>query len=238
MAAQLVFKRLEKKYIVTDAQRDAFLDAVYERIMPDEYGRSTVCNIYYDTPTYRLIRASIEKPVFKEKLRLRTYGVPTDDSRAFLELKKKYRGVVYKQRVAVTYREAESFLSGGDFPEVSEKNQRVLREIDYFIHHYGGLLPATAICYERDPYRSREDSELRFTFDSDIVFRTENLDLRKGSGGKRILPDGMNVMEIKCFGSMPVWVAKALDENRIFPVSFSKYGKAYTDNFRFDGNIA
>ena len=89
-----IFARNEQKYLVTDAQYTAFLEAVSDYLREDEYGKSTVCNLYFDTPSHRVIQRSMEKPLYKEKLRLRCYGAPHDDSNAFVELKKKYKKVV------------------------------------------------------------------------------------------------------------------------------------------------
>ena len=93
------FERRELKYRITDAQRAALEAAFDARMVPDEHGESTICNIYYDTADYRLIRASLEKPAYKEKLRLRSYGVTEPGGEVFLELKKKYKGIVYKRRI-------------------------------------------------------------------------------------------------------------------------------------------
>lgn len=227
MGFQTVFKRYEKKYMVTDSQKQKFLAAICGYIRPDEYGESTICNIYFDTPNYQLIRTSMEKPVYKEKLRLRTYGIPSADSTAFIELKKKYRGVVYKRRISVNYLQGCQYLSKGVKPQC--KNQQVLSEIDYFIDFYKGIKPSVALFYDRTAYYCKTDRELRFTFDSNIRYRKNKFDLRYGDEGKHLLPDGVSILEIKCLGSMPVWLTRVLSELGIFPASYSKYGKAYTE---------
>ena len=86
-----VFKRYEKKYMLTKEQYESFKEDIDDFMKIDEYGLSTICNIYYDTVDYKLISRSIEKPIYKEKIRLRSYGIPTPDSTVFLELKKKYK---------------------------------------------------------------------------------------------------------------------------------------------------
>ena len=232
MGYQMTFKRYEKKYIVSDAQKAAFLAEIADRIEPDKYGRSTVSNIYFDTPNYRLIRASIEKPVFKEKLRLRAYGTPEDDTNVFVELKKKYHSVVYKRRINLKYAVAYDYLINGVRPP-KVKNKQVFSEIDYFINYYEGLRPAAAIFYDREAYYCSENKELRFTFDSNIRYRHENFDLRNGSEGTHILDEGLSIMEIKCLGSMPLWVTAALSKHKIFPASYSKYGRSYETGFPY-----
>ena len=219
-----VFQRVEQKYLLTDAQYTALWDVLQPYMKPDAYGRSTVCSIYFDTPDRRLVRTSLEKPVYKEKLRLRTYGVPKPDSPAFVELKKKYKGVVYKRRIMLPYAEAFRWLCGGEAPE---KDSQIQSEIAWFLQFYGDLEPAAALCCDRDALYGREDDSLRVTFDEAIRWRVEDVDLLHGDGGAQLLPDGVRLMEIKAVGGMPGWLADALGELHIYPTSYSKYGSAY-----------
>ena len=84
-----VFKRYKLKYVLTPAQYEAVLARAAARLRPDEYGRTAIQSLYYDTDDFRLIRRSIEKPEYKEKLRLRSYGLAGADDRVFLELDRK-----------------------------------------------------------------------------------------------------------------------------------------------------
>ena len=220
-----VFKRYEKKYIVTSSQKEKLVETMLDYMTPDEYGQSTICNIYFDTPDFRIIRSSIEKPLFKEKLRLRSYGVPGQDSNVFVELKKKYKGVVYKRRIHMSYVDSLEYLLKGVCPE--KANPQVLNEINYFLSVYPGIRPAVSLFYDRTAYYGKTDRELRITFDSNIRFRNKNLDLSKGSDGSSLLDEEKSIMEIKCIGSMPLWLSAELDRMEIFPTSFSKYGSAY-----------
>lgn len=221
---QSIFERYEKKYIITSSQKERLLSHIGELVVPDEYGESTICNLYFDTPDYRLIRASIERPVFKEKLRLRSYGVPNAESNVFVELKKKYKGVVYKRRVNMTYEDAIDILCRRNMPRA---NGQVLGEIAYFMGHYEGLRPSVSIFCERTAYYSAEDEQLRLTFDRNIRFRNQLLDLSLGSDGTEILDSDLCILEIKSLNSIPLWLSRALDELEIYPRSFSKYGKSY-----------
>ena len=224
MGIQTVFERTEKKYIITAKQRRQLLEIINEHIKPDEYGESTICSLYFDTDDYRLIRNSIEKPVYKEKLRLRSYSTPKRDSKVFLELKKKYRGVVYKRRRTLEYKTAVDYVNNGNMPDDSQ----IMKEIDWAMHFYNGLKPKMFIAYDRTAFYSKTDFNLRLTFDKNVRFRTENLELSKGSYGERILSPEMCIMEIKALKAMPLWLTSALNELNIFPGSFSKYGTAYT----------
>ncbi|HPD88866.1 MAG TPA: polyphosphate polymerase domain-containing protein [Oscillospiraceae bacterium] len=219
-----IFERHELKFLINEWQRRFLEQALRERIVPDPHGESTVCNVYYDTPDFRLIRASLEKPVYKEKLRLRSYGPALPDDPVFLELKKKYRGIVYKRRISVTEQEAVDFLNGAaSLPEESQ----ISREIDYFVQFYQDLGPAMYLSYDRAAFFSREDPDLRVTFDKKIRWRTEDLRLSEKPGGASILAPGQSLMEIKAADAIPLWLVDLLNEGQIRQISFSKYGRAY-----------
>ena len=220
-----IFRRIEKKYLITEAQSRALLERIGPDLKADAHGESTVCSLYLDTPDWLLIRNSMEARTYKEKLRLRSYGTPGPDSRVFLELKKKYRGVVYKRRVALTERQAEAYLRSGIKPFDSQ----IFRELDYAMAFYRNPRPAVALCYERRAYTVPTVPNLRLTFDTHVRYRTEELTLSAGTAGREILPADAVILEIKTDGAMPLWLSRALDECLIRPASFSKYGTAYRD---------
>lgn len=219
------FERRELKYRITDAQRTALESAFSSRMIPDEHGESTVCNIYYDTPDYRLIRASLEKPAYKEKLRLRSYGVTEPGGEVFLELKKKYRGIVYKRRITLPEDAAGEFIAG--CAPLGGEHGQIGREIEYFTRFYAPLRPAVHLSYECSARFSREDRDLRVTFDRNICFRCEDVSLTLPAGGRRILPEGESLMEIKAAAALPLWLVSELDALGIYQSTFSKYGEAY-----------
>lgn len=219
-----VFRRVEQKYLLDYAQYTALMAVLEPHMRPDEYGRSTICNIYFDTPDRRLVRTSLEKPVYKEKLRLRTYGVPKPASTAFVELKKKYRGVVYKRRAPMPYTAALDWLCGGGVPEGAGQ---IHREIAWFLQFYGDLEPAAALFYDRTALYGRTDSSLRITFDEAIRWRDCDMDLCKGDDGIPLLEERQYLMELKAAEGMPVWLSDALCALEIYPTSYSKYGSAY-----------
>ena len=221
-----VFQRIEVKYLLSDRQYTELLKRLENMAAIDSYGRTSILNIYFDTPDFKLIERSLEKPVYKEKLRLRTYGVASDDTNAFIEIKKKYKGVVYKRRINMPYKEAMDYLTKDK--ELKERSQ-ISDEIDYFKHFYKGLKPAMAISYDRIAMAGIEDPDLRITFDENIRWRTENLSLTEGNVGKDILLPGQHLMELKIAGAMSIELAKILDELNIRKTSFSKYGKGYVD---------
>ena len=218
-----VMKRYELKYIVSAEQR-AFLESALEGHMKiDKYGITSIASLYYDTLDYRLIRNSIEKPPFKEKIRLRSYGIATDDSPVFLELKRKYDGVVYKRRVQSTIPVVESFFRrDGDIAA----NGQIAREIAYFRDFYGTLVPACLIVYDRAAYYE-PGGDLRLTLDGNPRYRIDQLDLKTSMEGTSLLPEGYSILEIKVQLAMPLWLTHILDEGKIYRASFSKYGEAY-----------
>ena len=219
---QSCFKRYEKKYLLTQEQYRAMRFGMAQYMDPDEHPRYSISNIYYDTESCELIRASLEKPAYKEKLRMRSYGVPGSRDKVFVEIKKKYDDVVYKRRVTMEMMSAERYLrgaQGGDGSQIS-------REIDWFLHLYRPE-PKVFIAYDREAYAAADGGELRITFDTALRARSNDLDLRLGDHGVPLLSDDRILMEIKIPGVSPLWLARLLSENRIFPTSFSKYGEYY-----------
>ncbi len=221
MANSGVFRRVEKKYTVTTAQMELLVQALSPYLCPDDYHRYTLCNVYYDTPNNDLIRRSVEKPVFKEKLRLRSYGVPTEEQNIFLEIKRKYDGTVYKRRIEAPFRDIMEYMEKGICPACGQ----IFCEIEYFRSIYD-LVPKILIAYDRWAFRGREDKSLRLTFDSNIRYRTENVSLLCDEG-QPLMEGDLHIMEIKANGAIPREMAKILCRMEIFPSSFSKYGVAY-----------
>lgn len=221
---QMVFQRYEIKYLLTGKQREKIMAAMKPYMALDAYGHSTIRNIYYDTDTYRLIRTSLEKPVYKEKLRVRSYRLAGPEDEVFVELKKKYDSVVYKRRIGIPQRCAAEYLAGRAQPPV--KNQ-ITDEIAYFLQFYKTLKPKVFLSYEREAYFTIEPSEFRVTFDENILWRETDLSLRKGIYGEAILEPGQVLMEIKTAGNLPFWMVRVLSEEKIRKTSFSKYGSAY-----------
>ncbi len=220
------FSRYEVKYFMTPAQQAELLPLLEEHLSMDSYGRHTISNIFFDTPSYEITRASIEKPVYKEKLRVRAYGTPDPQTgRVFVELKKKYRHIVYKRRIALPVPEANAFLLEGVRPASSDP--QITREISQFMamHHPA---PRVFLSYDRIAMFGRDDPELRITFDTNLLWRDTDLDLCSGAYGAPILPDNRVLMEIKVPGAMPLWLARLLSEKRLFRTSFSKIGTCYT----------
>ena len=223
---QTCFERYEKKYRITAAQQQALLAGMQPYMTADAYGEYTICNIYYDTDDWRLIRASLEKPVYKEKLRVRSYGTPTPDGKVFVELKKKYDGVVYKRRITVRAGQVGPFLAGRlpgqDFGQIG-------REIQWFQNFYH-TQPKVYLAYDRQAFAGIEDPDLRITFDTGLRWRDTDVDLCRGDYGAPILPAGEILMEIKIPGACPLWLSRLLSAVGAFPSSFSKYGTCYKDH--------
>lgn len=224
MAIQAVFKRYELKYLLSQAQKETLCKAMEAYMKPDQYGRTTIRNLYYDTDTYLLIRRSIEKPAYKEKLRLRSYQKAGAEDIVFAELKKKYSDVVYKRRIALPNREAMAWLSG---EKPCSRHTQIAQEIDYVLQLYGNLHPTVFLSYEREAYYANDGSDFRVTFDDTILCRQEELSLDSQAYGTPILPQDRVLMEIKCSGGIPLWMTQVLSKEKIYKTSFSKYGTAY-----------
>ena len=218
-----VMKRYELKYLLSPAQTEFFKERIKGYMELDQYGLTSIASLYYDTPTYRLIRTSIEKPMFKEKIRLRSYGLATDDSPVFLELKRKAYGIVYKRRVQSTIPAVNKFFEKeGDICAGGQIN----REITTFRDYYEELVPACLIIYDRMAY-FQPNGDLRLTIDHNPRYRSDYLDLKYSMEGISLLLEGYTILEVKVQQAIPLWLTDILSEGKIYKSSFSKYGEAY-----------
>ena len=219
-----VMKRYELKYLLDRGQTAFLVSCLNGRMEPDRYGLTSIASLYYDTPDFRLIRASLEKPAFKEKIRLRSYGIATEESPVFLELKRKASGIVYKRRVQATLPEVRRFFAGenGLFDD-----RQIGRELEWFRDCYDPLRPACLIIYDRVAYYE-PGGDLRLTIDFNPRYRTETMNLTSSMDGIPLRPEGDTILEIKVQGAMPLWLTAILDAGQIYKSSFSKYGEAYS----------
>jgi SPX domain protein involved in polyphosphate accumulation len=217
---QYIFRRVEKKYFITKEKADALRRELGDRILADVHGKSTINSLYLDTDSFLLIRNSMSAREYKEKLRLRSYGEMRPDGKVFFEIKKKYKGVVYKRRVDMTCEQALEYIKTGQKPIDSQ----IMREIDYAMKVYGKIHPSLMISCEREAYYFAENPSLRLTFDYDIRYS-----VYPSQEQKRVIDSDGAVMELKCDGAIPPWLSLILNSHKIYPSSFSKYGRSYID---------
>ena len=218
------FARVETKYMLTLPQAVFIGERLAARgFSRPDFGSPTVQSLYYDTPDHLLIRQSLERPAYKEKLRLRAYGEPGRLTQSFVEIKKKYRGVVYKRRFALPLEEAIAGLRSGELPESAGQ---VGRESLWMVRRYG-LLPAAVITYDRDAWFSGTDDSVRITFDRNLLFRSRDMDLNARADNLPLISADARLMEIKTPGTYPLWLARLLEEAGARRVHFSKYGLGY-----------
>ena len=222
MAEQMIFKRYEIKYMLTQEQYNRIVEGMKEEMKPDEWGRNTNLSLYFDTPDFLLARRSAEHPLYKEKLRVRSYGLAKPDTKVFIELKKKYDGVVYKRRIGMEEKDAERYLLHDEKIEHSQ----IEAEIDYTKQRYKGLQPKVLLSYDREAWYAKDDHEFRITFDQNILWRETEVDLSTGIYGEPLLKEGQVLMEVKAGGAIPLWFVKLLSEEKLYKTSFSKYGNA------------
>lgn len=215
------FKRHEVKYLITINQYINLINYLSDKVEKDVFYKSAIYNVYYDTDNFELIRKSIEKPIYKEKLRIRLYDKPTLDSSVYVELKKKYDHIVYKRREKIAYK----YILNNSFLECVET--QIDKEIEYFNDFYGGLTPKMFLSYEREAYYFKTDKQIRITFDTNIKYRTENVNLLPSISDIKLLPNNFVLMELKVPFSIPYDLTKYLSSEKIFKTPFSKYGTAY-----------
>lgn len=237
-----VIDRIEKKYLITSKQKEAFLKQIAENMEKDGYFISEVFNLYFDTDNYDLIIQSIDQPVFKEKLRARSYG---GYDRVFLEIKTKLRGKEYnvghKRRIMITHKDFEQFaLRKKTLAELSQRavetadDLQIAKEVDYLVERFD-LKPKIMVAYDRESYKGEDG--LRITFDENLRYRTTNLKFNRPKRGKMYFEGERNIiMEVKAHGVLPLWLVRTMSEQKAFPQQFSKVGKIYT-KIRKEGNV-
>ena len=227
-----VFNRDEKKYMMNEKTYNQLLLRLDDYMELDAYNVGqefySISNIYYDTIDDTLIRNSIEKPVYREKLRMRSYGIPSIEDQVYIEIKKKYNGKVNKRRTAIKLAEAYDYFNNDIYPDLNQNqiNKQVFNEIDYFKNFYN-VVPKVHISYDRRAYFEKNDGNFRLTFDTNIKARRENIKLEAGNDGERLLEDGKFLMEVKISNAAPIWFTKLMSELNIYPTSFSKYASEY-----------
>lgn len=231
--AKEVFSRKEEKYIVSKSLYEKIVNECADRMVADEYSKDNsfyqICNIYYDTEDNNLIRTSLQKPKYKEKIRLRSYGTPNQNSKVFLEIKKKYKGCVNKRRTTFKLSEAYRFANTGTIAEVKDyMNAQIINELSYAIKLYN-IVPKVYLAYKRRAFFGADNPEFRLTFDKDIIARRSDVGLEFGIFGERVIPENTMIMEVKYSERMPLWFIEILRNNNLQKTSFSKYGTEYTN---------
>ncbi len=227
------FNRFESKYLIDENTFNKLCNSFGERMILDAHNKNgesyTIRNIYYDTEDDQLIRHSLSKPVYKEKLRIRSYGEPSLEDEVFVEIKKKVSGLVNKRRSTMILKDAYEFLKTGILPAVKpNQNRQVLKEIAFVLQNHS-LKPKLYLAYDRVAYFGSEDQDLRISFDLEIRSRRKDVAFEAGDFGTKLLKDGRIVMEIKVGKSYPLWLVDLLSQNKIYPTSYSKYGAEYKD---------
>lgn len=243
MHAKDVFERVESKYLLNAMDYEHLMSQIGPRMCENEFSHCTISSLYYDTDAFEMISRSLEKPLYKEKLRIRAYDMPDEHDAVYVELKKKFKGVVHKRRIAMTPKGSAAFMAGMPYEQaamrfpladcelqsmtLSTKSLQIAREIQACRSHWRNVAPAMMIIARRDAYTDAADPELRITFDHEPRWRSENLSFAAGLNGNPLLPSGQVIMEIKCLGAFPLWLSATLAALRIYPHSLSKYGHAY-----------
>lgn len=224
-AALYKFERIEKKFWMGEEQYHNLLPVLEANTIPDKYGESTICNIYYDTPDYALIRRSIERPLFKEKLRIRSYGMPGEDDIVFVEIKRKLNGIGYKRRIKVPFNMAKNLLRG---EPIDCDNPQIEKELLDFVGRYKPA-PAVYLSYRRYAMIGKSDPTLRVTIDRNLRYRLTDLEHPSPDNMNPIMEDASEVlMEIKAPAAIPIWLADEMSRLKIYQAPFSKVGFCYT----------
>lgn len=227
MKYQKSFKRYELKYMISKEEKNKLMPLLEQYMDPCKFRTSQIRNVYYDTPSFQLIRNSLEKPMYKEKLRIRSYkDVETDKDEIFVEIKKKYDSVVYKRRLSMPMNSALEWLDGN---LALKPDSQIGNEIECFVERYDSLTPSMFVSYDRESFQGKEDKDFRVTFDTNISAEKGVVSLAIPEHVTRLIDEGHVLMEVKTATSIPMWMARFLSEEKIFKKSFSKYGTAYKE---------
>lgn len=225
MKLKNVFQRKETKYLIPTTQFHSFLKDLKKQMQIDEYGLHTILSLYFDTPDDRFITNSMTKPKYKEKFRVRSYGIPKETSMVFLEIKKKVNGIVYKRRMPLTYAEYLQWLDQKHF--LKNEDEQIPQEVNWLFKRNPDLSPKTMIMYERMSLFGTSDPDFRVTFDQNIRFRSTNLDLSITGEETLVAPEIGVLMEVKALGAYPLWFVELLNDYQLRKGSFSKYAETY-----------
>lgn len=227
-----IFRRIEKKYLLNEDTYNKLMEQIKEHLEEDYYYKSTICNIYFDNDNNDLIIKSLDKPLFKEKIRLRSYGIPTLDNDVYLEIKSKCYGIVNKRRIAIKLKDFYNCLN----KEFISDNKQIADEINYYIK-LNNLKPHIFLGYNRLSYYDKDNKDFRITFDTNIRSRYDDLRLEEGDAGKLLFNEKVYIMEVKVLGALPMWFVNILSSLNIYPESFSKYGNIYMKNFKEESYV-
>ena len=219
------FLRTEYKYRLTGEQLETFLELAGNSLVPDLYHRYTVYNIYCDSADDRMIIRSLEHPDYKEKIRLRSYTEPDENTPVFLEIKKKYDGLTGKRRIVLKEKDALLYLREGRKPAM---DTQIFREIDYAVRLYRPV-PKIFAAYDRVCFASAEEDDVRVTYDTNIRYRDRDVSLHIDGSETRLTDDDTYLLEIKAAERCPLWLTAILSEMKLKRCSFSKYGSIYRE---------
>lgn len=222
---QTIFSRNEKKYQITQHKAAQLVEAISNKMKPGKYGTYWVQNLFFDTDNWDIIHTSMEKPHYKEKMRLRCYGTPETTDRMFLEFKKKYDGVVYKRRFPIVPAELANYTIN---EILSRANTQIAKELVYHIQQKG-VTEKFYISYNRQEFTGVHDEDLRLTIDSNISYRLDSLFFTQPQLDCSALDPNKFLLEIKMPLSIPLWLSHILSDLGIFASSFSKYAACFTD---------
>lgn len=236
------FKRYEKKYLITKEQLDAILPQLLEYTELDPFclggNMYRIYSIYYDTDNHDVIRQNSSKPVYKEKMRIRSYYDRKDpEDKIFMEIKKKSEGQGNKRRIKLKIKELEPFVNDGIMPETHDYlSAQVAKELAYYLK-MNKVHPALYVQYDRLALFGKEDKDFRMTFDTNVRVRRSNFQFGESDEDELLLPGGEYIMEIKILGAMPLWLTEILDKNKLYSRGFSKYGVKFKQDLQ-NGKIS
>lgn len=218
-----IIDRCEQKYFLTNKQYEELMNKIEKKLEKDKYFSETIYNLYFDNDIFELINRSLDKPEYKEKIRLRSYEIVNNTSNVFLEIKKKYCSHTNKRRIIMKYCDYLNYINQNIVPDSCKQ---IFNEIDYCFKKYV-LKPKIKIRYDRKSYYLKEDDKFRITFDNNVRYSFKNLDFTVFNKEDKLLFKNGFIMEVKTFRGIPLWLNAIFSELKIYPTSYSKVGEIY-----------
>lgn len=218
---ETIIDRYEQKYLLTKDNFNYLINLIDDYLVKDKYFKETIYNVYFDNDYFEIINRSIDKPIYKEKIRMRSYYKTDNDTNIFLEIKKKYDDTSNKRRVIISYKDYLDYINKNIIPNC---DKQIMSEIDYCFKKYK-LKPKIKLVYDRFAYNLKDDDSFRITFDTNVRYNLNEMDYNIEDDV--MFMNDKYIMEIKTFNGIPLWLNKILNKLNIYPTSYSKVGKVY-----------
>lgn len=233
--------RYERKYLVPNDRLESLRKRIQPFVSRDPYAppmgdgtfQYTVRSVYFDTPGFNSLYEKWEGVEIRKKLRIRGYDQKDDNSRVFLEVKRKKGDRIWKTRANVPYSKLDEILTlgfvNGVSDEIKGSNEVEARKFLFNMHRFG-YRPVNLISYDREPFQGVFEPGLRITFDKNVRAKMwPSLSELYSEAGLRLVWKDHFILEIKYFGEkMPSWIRSVVQEYGLRHEALSKFATPFS----------